>query len=229
MLPLIAVLLVGLMPATSTPVSAAPPPGPTALELATSTVGDSLTYYYAQQNRSAIDRLYRHKARNLRDRLMCRYRLFPLTMNEAYLADMPSDQGVTSARSLALISALWAYKAANGPAINLPTHGRRSERILNRALEIDPHEPYALLIKGQSLYYKPSWFGGDAAEAKRTFEQLRQVLSRRSVPGIHPFEAEVWIWMAVRKLDSNQGRALQRRLLAQNPPPLFRQFLTDPP
>ena len=219
MLPLIASLLVGLAPATSAPAPWFPDP----------TVADSLTHYYAQLDRPAIDRLYRHKARTLRDRLMCRYRLFPMTLDDGYLVDIPDDQGVRSARDLSLISALWAYKAANSSRIHLPTYGRRSERILNRALEIDPTEPYALLVKGQSLYYKPSWFGGDVDEAKRTFEALRQVLARRSVPGIHPFEAEVWIWMAVRKLDPAQGRTLQRRLLAQNPPPLFRQFLTDPP
>lgn len=219
MLPLIAALFVGLAPAPSSPATPALSP----------TVGDSLTHYYAHLDTPAIHRLYRYKARTLRDRLLCRYRLFPLTMDDGYLADIPSDQGVSSARDLSLISALWAYKAANSSRIHLPTYGRRSERILNRALEIDPTEPYALLVKGQSLYYKPSWFGGDAAEAKRTFEQLRQVLSRRSAPGIHPFEAEVWIWMAVRKLDAAQGRTLQRRLLAQNPPPLFRQFLIDPP
>jgi hypothetical protein len=218
MLPLIAAVLVGLAPSSA----------PTSLA-ASLTVGDSLTHYYAQLDTSAIDRLYRRQARTLRDRLLCRYRLFPMTLDDAYLANIPNDQGLTSARDLSLVAALWAYKAANSSAIHLPTYGRRSERILNRALEIDPTEPYALLVKGQSLYYKPSWFGGDAAEAKKTFEQLRQVLARRRVPGIHPFEAEVWIWMAVRKLDANQGRVLQRRLLAQNPPPLFRQFLTDPP
>ncbi|MEO0557167.1 MAG: hypothetical protein AAF170_03175 [Bacteroidota bacterium] len=219
MLPLIAALFVGLAPAASSPAPSAFSP----------TVSDSLTHYYAHLNTPAIHRLYRHEARTLRDRLMYRYRLFPLTMDDRFLENIPSDQGVRSARDLSLISALWAYKAANSSKIHLPTYGRRSERILNRALEIDPDEPYALLVKGQSLYYKPSWFGGDAAEAKRTFEDLRRVLSHQRVPGIHPFEAEVWIWMAVRKLDPNQGRALQRQLLARNPPPLFRQFLIDPP
>ena len=67
------------------------------------------------------------------------------------------------------------------------------------------------------------------AEAQRTFERLRQVLARRPAPGIHPFEAEVWIWMAVRKQDPARGAALAERLLARNPPRIFRQFLIDPP
>ena len=90
-------------------------------------------------------------------------------------------------------------------------------------------DPYALLVRGQSLYYKPRAFGGDVAEAQRTFERLRGVLGRTATPGLHPFEAEVWVWMCVRRQNAAQGRALQQRLLARRPPPLFRQFLVDPP
>ena len=237
MLALLAALFFAAPPGA--PADAAPPAWPAAPGgvaspfplgvVAPSPVQDSLTYYYARQDTSGVDRLYRRRARTRLDRLLCLYRLFPMTLDERYLADIPSDEGVRSARELALISAMWAYKAANGPAWALPTWGRRSERILNEALRRDPSEPYALLVKGQGLYYKPRIFGGDVAEAQRTFEQLRQVLARRSAPGIHPFEAEVWIWMSVRKQDAGQGRTLQRRLLARNPPRIFRQFLIDPP
>ena len=225
MLAVLAALLLGLAPRPAPPAG-----GGVALSVAApSPVQDSLTYYYARQDTSGVDRLYRRRARTRLDRLLCLYRLFPMTLDEGYLAEIPSDEGVRSARELALISAMWAYKAANGPAWSLPTWGRRSERILNEALRRDPDEPYALLVKGQGLYYKPKIFGGDVAEAQRTFERLRQVLARRQAPGIHPFEAEVWIWMAVRKQDPAQGAALGRRLLARNPPRMFRQFLIDPP
>ncbi|PAP77770.1 tetratricopeptide repeat protein [Rubrivirga marina] len=194
-----------------------------------STVRDSLTHYYVRQDIEAVDRLYRTKARTREDRLLCLYRLYPMTLDERYLADIPSEDGVTSARELALISALWAYRASSGPAWRLPTYGRRSERILDRALARDPTEPYALLVRGQGLYYKPGIFGGDVAAAQRTFERLRQRVSGRGVPGLHPFEAEVWIWMALRRQDEAAGARLRQRLLAQNPPSMFRQFLVDPP
>ena len=194
-----------------------------------STVRDSLTYYYVRQDADAIDRLYRTKARTREDRLLCLYRLYPMTLDEGYIADVPSEEGVTSARELALISALWAYRASSGPAWRLPTYGRRSERILERALARDPAEPYALLVRGQGLYYKPGIFGGDVAQAQRTFEQLRQRVTGRGIPGLHPFEAEVWIWMAVRRQDEAAGTRLRERLLAQRPPSMFRQFLIDPP
>ena len=199
---------------------AAAPPDP---------VRDSLSTYYARQDTSGVERLYQRHARTREQQLLCLYRLFPMTLDAGYLDDIPSERGVTSARQLSLIAALWAYKAAHGPAWALPRYGRRSERILDLALARDPDEPYALLVKGQSLLYKPRVFGGDAAEAQRTFERLRTVLRGRRAPGLHPFEAEVWIWMAVRKQDRAEGARLQRRLLARNPPALFRTFLTDPP
>ena len=226
MLALLAALLLAAPPA---PGPTPAPPGVAWGGAVAPPVQDSLTYYYARQDTAGVDRLFRHRARTRLDRLLCLYRLFPMTLDEGYLAEIPPDEGVRSARELALISALWAYKAANGPAWALPTRGRRSERILNEALRRDPNEPYALLVKGQGLYYKPRIFGGDVAEAQRTFERLRQVLARRPAPGIHPFEAEVWIWMAVRKQDPARGAALAERLLARNPPRIFRQFLIDPP
>ncbi len=200
--------------------TSAPPP---------STVRDSLTVYYARQDTARVERLFERRARSREDRLLCLYRLYPMTLDRGYLRDIPSDAGVSSARELALIAAMWAYRASSGPAYRLPIDGRRSERILDRALELDGDDPYALLVRGQSLYFKPRIFGGDVAEAKRTFERLQTVLARRAVPGLHPFEADVWIWMCVRRQSASQGTALRQRLLARRPPPLFRQFLLDPP
>ena len=192
------------------------------------TIRDSLTVYYTRQNPAGVESLLR-RARTREDRLLCLYRLYPMTRDRGYLREIPPDAGVTSARELALIAAMWAYRASSGPAYRLPDDGRRSERILTAALPRDADDPYALLVRGQSLYYKPRMFGGDFAEAQRTFEQLRTVLAQRTVPGMHPFEAEVWVWMAVRRQDAAQGAALRDRLLARRPPPLFRQFLVDPP
>ena len=202
----------------ATLLTAAASPAPTLPQEHSVTVRDSLTYYYSRQDTSAVERLYRTKARTQQDRLLCLYRLYPMTLDERWIADIPSDQGVRSARELALISALWAYRAGAGPAWRLPTYGRRSERILDRALAADAREPYALLVKGQGLYYKPAIFGGDVDAARRTFEQLRGRLGSRGVPGIHPFEAEVWVWMAIRRQDAGAGARLQQRLLQRRPP-----------
>ena len=205
-----------------------PAPAPPAA-VASEGIRDSLTVYYARQDTSGVEGLFRRRARTREDRLLCLYRLYPMTLDRGYLREIPAEAGVTSARELALIAAMWAYRASSGPAYRLPIDGRRSERVLGQALARDPDDPYALLVRGQSLYYKPRVFGGDVPEARRTFERLRTVLARRPAPGLHPFEAEVWIWMCVRRQDAAAGRALQRQLLARRPPPLFRTFLVDPP
>ena len=227
MLPSILALLVALALTPDAPVPDVPVArGPLA---ATSTpVRDSLTHYYVQRDIPAVRRL-EQIARTREDRLLVTYRLFPMTMDRGVIEDIPSEDGVGSARQLALISALWAYRAAHGPKLKLPARGRRSERILDRAREIAPEDPYVLLVRGQSLLYKPGIFGGDVEAAKQTFENLKRVLGRGSVPGLHPFEAEVWIWMCERKLDPEAASAMRQRLLARRPPPMFRQFLVDPP
>ncbi|MEM1056379.1 MAG: hypothetical protein AAGI52_12710 [Bacteroidota bacterium] len=204
------------------------PAAPSASPSFSTPVRDSLTHYYVRHDTRAVRRLHR-RASSREDRLLVSYRLFAMTQDQDIISNIPSDDGVRSARQLALISALWAYRAATGPKINLPTHGRRSERILNRASEIAPNDPYVLLVRGQSLLYKPGIFGGDKQEAKETFQRLKRVMRGRTVPGLHPFEADVWIWMCERELDPANARAMKRRLLAQSPPPMFRQFLLDPP
>ena len=213
--------LLGLLLAASLYVFPSPP-------ATASLVTDSLTHFYASQDAAAIARLYR-SAQTREERLLCSYRLFPLTKDDAWLSGIPDSDDARTARELALIAAHWAYRAANAPAWRLPTYGRRSERVLNRARALDPDEPYVLLVEGQSLLYKPAIFGGDAEEAQRRFERLRSVLRARPAPGIHPFEAEIWIWLALRKHDEPAAQAMRRQLFAQSPPPLFRQFLIDPP
>ncbi|NNF57865.1 MAG: hypothetical protein HKN04_06455 [Rhodothermaceae bacterium] len=195
---------------------------------ADSPVTDSLTHYYTAQDAAAIARLYA-EARTREERLLCSYRLYPLTNDDDWLTSLPSDPTSTSARELALIAAHWGYRAATAPAWRIPTYGRRAESILRRAQALDPAEPYVLLVEGQTLFYKPALFGGDVEAARARFEQLRNVLGRGGVPGLHPFEAEVWIWLTYHRERHPEADRLREHLLARQPPPLFRQFLLDPP
>jgi hypothetical protein len=208
--------------APAAPPARVPPDDPRPLDL------DSLTHYYARRQPAAIARLLQ-RAQTREERLLCSYRLYPLTRDEALVADIPAASGAGTAREAALIAAMWAFRASEAPLWRLPTFGRRIEHALARARRLDPDDPYVLLVEGQGLLYKPAVFGGDPAAARARFERLRSVLARRPPAGIHPFEAEVWIWMALRRTGSPAAEPLRRRLLAQAPPPLFRQFLLDPP
>jgi len=206
----------------SGPASAGPPSPADAGPL------DSLAHYYATQDAAAVARLLAG-ARTREERLLCRYRLYPLTRDESLVADIPSVEGVRSAREAALIAGLWGFRAAQASPLRLPTYGRRSEGALNHARRLNPDEPYVLLIEGQSLLYKPAIFGGDPHAAQGRFERLRDLIRGRRIEGMDPIEPEVWVWMTLRRQRSSQAEPLRRRLLARNPPPLFRQFLTDPP
>ncbi|MDX1439741.1 MAG: hypothetical protein R3284_07565 [Rubricoccaceae bacterium] len=200
-----------------------------AVQLAHAQTGiDSLTAYYARHDIAAIERLY-DSATTWETRLLCSYRLYPLTEDERWLEHLPDAGELTTARELALLAAHWGFKAQRALPWQLPTFGRRSEEILRRAQAMDADEPYVLLVDGQSLYYKPGIFGGDVDRAKARFEQLRNVMHRNPTPGIHRFEPEVWIWICLRKAGSSAAAPLRRQLITQNPPPLFRRFLNNPP
>ncbi len=161
---------------------------------------------------------------------LCRYRLYPLTQDESLLEQLPADAEIgASARALALQAGLWGYKAVGASVFSLPTIGRRAERLLSAAHDRDDKDPYVLLVEGQSLFYKPSIVGGDKRAALKRFQQLRRVVERTPNAGISRIEADVWVWYARHTTESDRAEAERTRLLAQNPPPLFRAFLLSPP
>ncbi|MEL6771802.1 MAG: hypothetical protein AAFP18_12115 [Bacteroidota bacterium] len=196
--------------------------------LSFATYSDSLATFYGSRDVTAMKRLYQDAA-TVEQRLLARYRLFPITQDGTYLDDLPDADEAESARELALLSALWAYRVANAPPWKVPTYGRRSEALLDRAKALDDDDPYVLLVDGQALLYKPSIFGGDVNAALVRFRHLRRVLPQHPHTGIPRVEADVWAWYAMHKLGHDAADGLREQLLAEQPPVLFRQFLTDPP
>ncbi|MEP0547908.1 MAG: hypothetical protein ABJF88_13315 [Rhodothermales bacterium] len=189
---------------------------------------DTLASLYAQNDSAGLVRLHK-RAHTASDELLYRYRLYPLTLDARYLEGIPEESDCRTARDFALLAALWAYRAAEAPPWKLAVFGMRSDRLLERARALDPEEPYVLLVDGQSLLYRPGLFGGSSERALQVFERLRTVLRQRPTPGISPFEPEVWIWYTLQKLGRPNTDRVRDRLLAKDPPPLFRQFLIDPP
>jgi hypothetical protein len=183
---------------------------------------------YAEQDTSGAERVCRG-AERAEEQLLCRYRLYPMTLDERYLDDIPEPVS-ESARERALLAALWAYRTATAPTWRVPTYGIRSDRLLDEARALDASDPYVLLVEGQGLLYKPRLFGGDPRAALTTFRSLRDGLARTgAASGVSLWEADVWVWMALRKLAPESAAREQERLLALAPPPLYRQFLIDPP
>lgn len=189
---------------------------------------DSTQTYYAQQDAEALEALHRQAETRFED-LLCRYRLYPLTEDEALLDDLPSDLADGSAQELALLSGLWGYQAAQTSLFRAVRHGRHAERLIDAAKAKDPDDPFVLLIEGQSFLFKPAVAGGDDETALKRFNQLRDVLQATATSAISMMEAEIWRWYALHQLGMNNARIVRDRLLAEDPAPLYRQFLEDPP
>lgn len=183
---------------------------------------------YAQKDTAGLDRL-RARTASTGDDLLVRYRLYPLTQDTRLLDELPDEAACTSARDLALLSALWAYRVTEAPAWRIPALGRRADGLLDRARSLDSSDPFVLLVEGQSLLYRPALFGGSASRALDRFTTLRDRLREHPEPGLPLIEAEVWVWYTLTRLDRSGTDALRDRLLAQNPPPLYREFLLSPP
>lgn len=192
-------------------------------------VADSAQAYYAEKDVRALEALL-DRAEGRAEVYLCRYRLYPLTEDEALIEDLPTDLENASARELALLAGLWGYRATQASAFQVVSFGRRSQRLLDRAREKDPLNPYVLLVEGQSLLFRPALFGGSPERALERFRQLRGVLENHAGgSGITRMEAEVWIWHALRTLGTSEAKATRERLLAQDPSPLYREFLMSPP
>jgi hypothetical protein len=190
---------------------------------------DSVQTLYAQQDAQGLHRLLEQADTQAQEWLV-RYRLFPLTEDPAVVSDIPSSISDGSARELALLSGLWAYRAGTVSFLRAFRYGRRSANLLDQAREQDPMAPYVLLVRGQSLLFRPAIAGRDATKAAQEFQRLTGVLRDGDSVGISMTEARAWQWLALRECGERaEAQALHRELLTQNPPSLYRQFLTDPP
>ncbi|MDX1741324.1 MAG: hypothetical protein R3178_08530, partial [Rhodothermales bacterium] len=143
---------------------------------------DSVEHFYALRD---IDALRSLCARTLprEDDLLCRYRLYPLVEDASLLSDIPVRLDDGTARERALLAGLWGYRASSGSIFNAMRSGRRAGRLLSQARELDPSEPFLLLIEGQSFLFRPGVFGGDSGRALQLFRKLHQVASVRHESG----------------------------------------------
>ena len=184
---------------------------------------------YAEQDAAALRRMLEQAEDRLEATFLCRFRLYPLTRDAADLGELPREAEDTSARTRALLSGLWGYRAAEASVFKLLTAGRHAQRLLDEARDLDPVDPYVLLVEGQSLLFRPGFAGGDRELALRRFRQLASVLENRERIGIADIEARVWVWRALLELDDPEAPPLRDKLLSQDPPPLYRAFLESPP
>jgi hypothetical protein len=184
---------------------------------------------YAQQDAERLrDLLERASSRS--DSLLVRYRLYPLTEDEAVLQGIPSSLSDGTPREYALLSGLWAYRAGEASFFSAVRYGRRSMNLLEDAKAKAPRAPFVLLVEGQSLLFRPSIAGRDPGAAAQRFARLAEVVDEDGTAGISQAEAQVWRCLALEEASqSEKATALRRRMQEQDLPPLYQQFLQSPP
>jgi hypothetical protein len=192
------------------------------------TRADSVEHYYAHGNATAL-RSHCQTAASQAEDLLCRYRLYPLTMDRTLLDDLPSKIASASARETAILAGLWGYKAATGAIIKRIRCGRRAGRLMELAKETRPDDPFVLLIEGQSLLFRPGIFGGDSRHALDVFRELQRVTARHPDGGVSRVEADLWVWYALTRLKDPDADALRTAIESRNPPPMYAEFLANPP
>jgi hypothetical protein len=182
---------------------------------------------YAHQDADTL-RTMMAQADGRTDSLLVRYRLYPLTEDASVIDNLPDNLDDGTAREYALLSGLWSYRAGEASMLSAMQYGRRSANILERAVEQDPDDPYVLLVEGQSLLFRPAIAGRDVEAAANRFERLASKADTTN--GITKMEAQTWQWLALREAGrTDRASELRQQLLSQDPAPLYRQFLEDPP
>jgi hypothetical protein len=190
--------------------------------------GDMVHDAYVTGNPDTLRALVRY-AETREDTLLLRYRLYALTESPGLIAEIPADLDSASARELALLSALWGYRASDARLLQLVVYGRRTLGLLNRALETDPDDPLVMLIDAQSLLFRPGIAGGNKERGLERLQTLRQQVLAEASCGVTPLEADVWLWYALERNGAAEAGALRRELLERELPPLYRDFVAGPP
>lgn len=159
------------------------------------------------------------------DSLLALYRWYALSRDGRLLRGLPDPGEGASARELALLSALWAWRIPGSTPWNVVRHGRRSQSLLDRALRLDAADPLVALIEAQSLLFRPGIAGGDPRLALVRLRELSSRLRARPPCGVPAVEADAWHWYAANKVGDAEAPVLAERLRVRELPPLYRAFV----
>jgi Flp pilus assembly protein TadD len=98
------------------------------------------------------------------------------------------------------------------------TIGRKAEGALERAVELEPENPRAVLNRAVAKFYKPRLFGGGKSKALRELDRAEKLFERepdnRSWPNWGRIELETWRGFILAQMGDKQGArdAYQRAL-----------------
>ena len=104
--------------------------------------------------------------------------------------------------------------------LKAPTLGKRSRRLIDRALSIDSNNPRILFDKGNSLFYPPAIFGGDKRQALKYYRRAIELIEQQGATSRN------WIYLKLLLLEARcyqatgrhaEARKLYERLLDREP------------
>ena len=82
--------------------------------------------------------------------------------------------GIDSSEALVLKAQIWQMQISLKPMKLGRTLGPQAEIAIKEAMRIDPENPRAYLLRGQTLYYTPEAFGGDKVKACEDFNSAKE-------------------------------------------------------
>jgi tetratricopeptide (TPR) repeat protein len=89
------------------------------------------------------------------------------------------------------------------PLVGALVYGKRAKEALDKAVEMDPKSPRALVAHGVGYYYLPVNFGGGPENAIKDFKQALT---------IDPKSAEAWLWMGIALKKDHQNTKAREAL-----------------
>ncbi len=124
-----------------------------------------------------------------------------------------------NARLLAIRAGLIGFRIGLTP-LRAPMLGQRNLDAWESAIRNDPGEPMGWLEKGNSLFYRPSMFGGDKKEAEAAFRKALQLVEPSECDWIYSF-IQVRLYEAC-KANGKTGEAESIRKKLQDKPGHFK-------
>ena len=88
--------------------------------------------------------------------------------------------------------------------LKAPTLGKRSRRLIDRALSIASNNPRILFDKGNSLFYPPAIFGGDKERALKYYRRAIEVIEQQGATSRN------WIYLKLLLLEARCYQATGR-------------------
>ena len=136
--------------------------------------------------------------------------------------DIATELDEDFAEAYAMMSSILGRKSGLQP-MRAMFLGPKSERMMSKALDMEPDNPRILLIDAISLYYKPSMFGGDKDRAREGFERAADLFAEEArTPSVQPTwgHDEVHAWIGLGHIDLGDYEAAHvafNEALAVNP------------